>query len=110
MTVQQKDDFIKKLEKTSITTIVASLCSALVFSVGTFFYVKYQTDANTEAIFAGGSSGAAVWACLELARRVGGNARIVTILSDSANRYLSTIYNDDWLRQKFGDGWEPPAA
>ena len=50
MTVQQKDDFIKKLEKTSITTIVASLCSALVFSVGTFFYVKYQTDANTEAI------------------------------------------------------------
>ncbi len=66
--------------------------------------------ANTEAIFAGGSSGAAVWACLELARRVGAKARIVTILSDSANRYLSTIYNDDWLRQKLGDGWEPPAG
>jgi len=59
--------------------------------------------ANVEAIFAGGSSGAAVWASLALARRVGPRARIVTILSDSANRYLSTIYNDDWLRQKFPD-------
>jgi cystathionine beta-synthase len=59
--------------------------------------------ANSEAIFAGGSSGAAVWASLELARRLGRRARIVTILADSANRYLSTIYNDDWLRQKFGD-------
>ncbi len=59
--------------------------------------------ANVEAIFAGGSSGAAVWASLELARQAGPKARIVTILSDSANRYLSTIYNDDWLRQKFPD-------
>lgn len=59
--------------------------------------------ANIEAIFAGGSSGAAVWAALEIARRAGPEARIVTILSDSANRYLSTIYNDDWLRQKFPD-------
>jgi cystathionine beta-synthase len=59
--------------------------------------------ANSEAIFAGGSSGATVWASLELARRLGRKARIVTILADSANRYLSTIYNDEWLRQKFGD-------
>jgi cystathionine beta-synthase len=59
--------------------------------------------ANSEAIFAGGSSGAAVWASLELARKIGRKARIVTILSDSANRYLSTIYNDEWLKEKFGD-------
>ncbi len=50
MTPPQKDAFIRKLEKTSVITIVASLSSALVFSVGTFFYVKFQTDANTEAI------------------------------------------------------------
>ena len=59
--------------------------------------------ANVEAIFAGGSSGAAVWAALEVAKRAGPRARIATILSDSANRYLSTIYNDDWLREKLGD-------
>jgi cystathionine beta-synthase len=55
--------------------------------------------ANKEAILAGGSSGAAVWACLKLAREVEGPARIVTLIPDSANRYLSTIYNDDWLRK-----------
>ena len=50
MTYQQKNDFVRKLEKTSITTIVASLSSALVLSIGMFFYVKFQTEANIEAI------------------------------------------------------------
>jgi cystathionine beta-synthase len=26
-------------------------------------------------------------------------ARIATLFPDSGNRYLSTIYNDDWLRK-----------
>ncbi len=56
--------------------------------------------AGREALFAGGSSGAALWASLELARKVGSGARIVTIFADSAIRYLSTIYNDAWLREK----------
>jgi cystathionine beta-synthase len=55
--------------------------------------------ARTEAIFAGGSSGATLWGVRQLARRLGGNERIATIFPDSGNRYLSTIYNDDWLRQ-----------
>ena len=53
---------------------------------------------DKEGVLAGGSSGAAVWACLKLARQIDRPARIITILADSANRYLSTIYNDDWLR------------
>ncbi|NIM57990.1 MAG: pyridoxal-phosphate dependent enzyme [Candidatus Aminicenantes bacterium] len=56
--------------------------------------------ANKEAILAGGSSGAALWASLKLAKEIDKPARIVTIIPDSANRYLSTIYNDDWLREK----------
>lgn len=56
--------------------------------------------ANKEAILAGGSSGASIWACLKLANEIDKPARIVTIFPDSANRYLSTIYNDDWLRKK----------
>lgn len=54
--------------------------------------------AEKEAIFAGGSSGAAIWACLKLAHEIDKSARIVTIFADSANRYLSTIYNDSWLK------------
>jgi cystathionine beta-synthase len=56
--------------------------------------------AEKEAVLAGGSSGAAVWACLKLAREIGRPARIVTLLPDSANRYLSTIYDDAWLKDK----------
>ncbi len=53
-----------------------------------------------EGLLVGGSSGAAAWAVLELARKLDRPARIVTIFPDSAGRYLSTIFNDDWLREK----------
>ena len=56
--------------------------------------------ARTEAILAGGSSGAALWGVRELARRIDRPARIVTVFPDSGSRYLSTIYNDDWMRRQ----------
>jgi cystathionine beta-synthase len=56
--------------------------------------------ADKEAILAGGSSGATVWAALRLAKAINRPARIVTVFADTATRYLSTIYNDDWLREK----------
>jgi cystathionine beta-synthase len=63
--------------------------------------------ARTEGILAGGSSGAALWGALETARRAGRPARIVTVFPDAGTRYLSTIYNDDWMRaQGFDPGVE----
>ncbi len=56
--------------------------------------------ADKEAILAGGSSGAALWGTLELAKKIDRPARIVTIFADSGTRYLSSIYNDDWLKEK----------
>ena len=53
-----------------------------------------------EGILAGGSSGAALWGVRQLANRIGKPARVVTIFPDGASRYLSTIYNDDWLKEK----------
>jgi len=53
--------------------------------------------ARTEAILGGGSSGAALWAVRQLARRIDRPARIVTLFPDSGTRYLSTIYNDEWM-------------
>ena len=55
--------------------------------------------ADKEAILAGGSSGAALWGCIELAGKIDRPARIVTVFADSGTRYLSSIYNDDWLRE-----------
>jgi len=55
--------------------------------------------AREEGIFAGGSSGAAVWASLKLAKKMGNGQHIVTILPDSGSRYLSKFYNDEWMKQ-----------
>ena len=56
--------------------------------------------ARTEAVFAGGSSGAALWAVERLVARLDAPARIVTVFPDSGNRYLSSIYSDDWMRER----------
>jgi cystathionine beta-synthase len=55
--------------------------------------------AKEEGIFAGGSSGSAVWAALKLAETVEEGKNIVVILPDSVDRYLSKIYNDKWMIQ-----------
>jgi len=55
-----------------------------------------------EAVFAGGSSGATLWASMQLAKKINTKARIVTVFADAATRYLSTIYNDEWLLEKVG--------
>jgi cysteine synthase len=49
--------------------------------------------ARLEGVLAGISCGAAVWAALELARRADlRGARIVVILPDSGERYVSTPF------------------
>ncbi len=54
--------------------------------------------AREEGIFAGGSSGSAVWATIKIARRIEEDKNIVVILPDSGSRYLSKIYNDEWMK------------
>jgi cysteine synthase A len=46
--------------------------------------------AHEEGLFVGMSSGAIVWAALELARELGPGKRIATIAPDSGSRYLTT--------------------
>lgn len=48
--------------------------------------------AKTEGILAGGSSGANIWGCLRVARRLKERAIIVTVLPDTGLKYLSKIY------------------
>lgn len=54
--------------------------------------------ANEEGLFAGGSSGSAVWAAMQAAKMFESAKNIVVILPDSGNRYLSKLYNDDWMK------------
>lgn len=54
--------------------------------------------AQEEGLLVGGSSGANVWAALKRAAELKQAATIVTILPDSGIKYLSKIYNDDWMQ------------
>jgi cystathionine beta-synthase len=53
-----------------------------------------------EGLFVGGSSGLIAHVALKVAREVNDpNAFIVTILCDTGERYLSKLYNDEWMRE-----------
>ena len=68
-----------------------------------FIYVNQANAEKTtrrlaaeEGIFAGISSGGALYAALQLSRQVE-NAVIVSIVCDRGDRYLETLYNHEWL-------------
>ncbi len=53
-----------------------------------------------EGLLSGGSTGTNVAAALDVARRLDDpKAMVVTILCDTGERYLSKVYNDEWLRE-----------
>jgi cystathionine beta-synthase len=53
-----------------------------------------------EGLFVGGSSGLIAHVALRVAREVDDpNALVVTILCDTGERYLSKLYNDEWMRE-----------
>lgn len=56
--------------------------------------------AREEGIFAGNSCGAAVKGVLQLKHHFTKEDVVVVLLHDSGSRYVSKIYNDDWMREK----------
>ncbi|MEM7158328.1 MAG: cystathionine beta-synthase [Myxococcota bacterium] len=51
-----------------------------------------------EGIFCGGSCGAAVVGAIKYARTLKQPKKILVLLPDSAQKYLSKIFNDEWMR------------
>jgi N-(2-amino-2-carboxyethyl)-L-glutamate synthase len=56
-----------------------------------------------EAILAGGSSGAVMMAVERTKDRIAKGSNCVAICADRGERYLDTIYSDNWVTQTFGD-------
>jgi cysteine synthase A len=56
-----------------------------------------------EAVLAGGSSGATVAALEHRLTRIPAGANVVMIFPDSGDRYLDTIYSDEWVNKHFGE-------
>lgn len=56
--------------------------------------------AREEGILAGGSSGLNLCVALDVAREVDdADACVVTMLTDTGERYLSKVFNDEWLQE-----------
>ncbi len=53
--------------------------------------------AREEGIFAGGSSGTSVFGMLEVAKRFGPEATLLTTLPDGGRGYLSKLFDDNWM-------------
>jgi cystathionine beta-synthase len=54
--------------------------------------------AREEGLFVGGSGGAAVAGAISYAEKSGKKENILVLLPDGASKYLSKIFNDEWMR------------
>jgi cystathionine beta-synthase len=67
-------------------------------------FVVARRLVKMEGLFTGGSGGACISATLRLAKDLGPEAFIVAFLPDTGMRYLSKVYNDEWMRERnYGD-------
>jgi 2,3-diaminopropionate biosynthesis protein SbnA len=59
--------------------------------------------AREEAILAGGSSGAVISALDRMSNEIPEGSTVVVLLPDRGERYLDTIYSDQWVQDNLGD-------
>jgi len=63
-------------------------------------FVTARRLAKCEGIFTGGSGGGCLSGTLRLAKTLGPDAFIVALMPDTGMRYLSKVYNDQWMRER----------
>jgi len=84
------------------------LCDSIDYSVIDKIYQVNDKDSfraardltRKEGIFAGGSCGSALHAALLHAENLTADKTVLVILPDSGIKYISKIFNDDWMREK----------
>ena len=62
-------------------------------------FVTARRLAREEGLLAGGSAGTTAWAGMEVARRLGPDARVLLLFPDSGRSYLSKFFDDNWMLQ-----------
>ncbi len=70
-------------------TFDRSVCDEIIMVMDDDAFATVKTLAAQEGVLAGSSGGAAVFASLQIAKKLGAGKRVVTIIPDSAERYLS---------------------
>ncbi|HXG76005.1 MAG TPA: cystathionine beta-synthase [Gaiellaceae bacterium] len=67
--------------------------------------------AREEGLLVGGSTGSTAWAGIQVAKRLGPEARVLMLFPDSGRSYLSKFYDDNWMLQYgFLERATPPAV
>jgi cystathionine beta-synthase len=62
-------------------------------------FIVARRLAREEGLLVGGSAGTTAWAGMEIARRLGPEARVLLLFPDSGRSYLSKFYDDNWMLQ-----------
>jgi cysteine synthase A len=62
-----------------------------------------RTLVDREAILAGGSTGAILSAIKKIKDKIPSGSKCVMIMHDRGERYLDTIYSDQWVKEHFGE-------
>ena len=55
--------------------------------------------AREEGLLVGGSTGSTAWAGIQVAKKLGPDARVLMMFPDSGRSYLSKFYDDNWMLQ-----------
>lgn len=63
-------------------------------------FVTARAFAKHEGILMGPSSGACALAALSLAQSAAADGYIISMVSDGGERYISTLFNDDWMNNQ----------
>jgi len=70
-------------------TFDKTVCDEIIMVMDADAFATVKSLAAQEGVLAGSSGGAAVFASLQVAKKLGAGKRVVTIIPDSAERYLS---------------------
>jgi cystathionine beta-synthase len=62
-------------------------------------FVTARRLAREEGLLVGGSTGSTAWAGIQVAKRLGPDARVLMLFPDSGRSYLSKFYDDNWMLQ-----------
>jgi cystathionine beta-synthase len=61
-------------------------------------FITTRRLAREEGLFVGGSCGAAVAGAIKYAEQSGSKEKILILLPDGASKYLSKVFNDEWMK------------
>jgi len=82
------------------TTMNLKILDDIIQVVDEECFVFARRLAKMEGLFTGGSGGGCISGALRLGKELGPNDFVVALLPDTGMRYLSKVYNEEWMRER----------